>query len=513
MGAIVAILLFLSAYLLVNARSSTLVYPMFGDAVNMDPLEATDINSWKVMSQIYEGLMKFRPSSLEVEPCLASHYEMSDDGLVFTFYLQKNVQFQDGTPFDADAVLWNARRGMEKADTSYYADLVWGNVKKVEKLSRYVVRFTLKEPRADFLTNLALPFGGSMVSPNATDLKNNPIGTGPYRLANWVRNKAITLEYNRNWWQGKLTDGVGFKSVRYLVVDDPEEAVNLLRQGKVHILSYVPPELVESLNAEANVRLVETQLLATSFLGFNTKSAMLADAKVRQSLLFLLDQDYLIKHVYSGFALRSQGPLPPALEKEIGCRYLSPNYEVGVRLLREAGYSKERPLNLTVEVPLEPRDYMPSGGVKLGEGLKEVYESTGLVKVTFVYKPFESLLNDLMEGKATEAFVLGWSSDNGRADNMLTPLFHSKSPLNFFKYENSLVDKYLEEAQRELDENKREKLYREICDILLEDTPAAFLPIPISFKALDERLKGYNVNPINIEQLYDLRWESPPFQG
>jgi len=68
----------------------------------------------------------------------------------------------------------------------------------------------------------------------------------------------------------------------------------LLRQGKAHILSYVPPELVESLNAEANVRLEKTQLLTTSFLGFNTKSAVLADAKVRQSLLFLLDQDYLI---------------------------------------------------------------------------------------------------------------------------------------------------------------------------------------------------------------------------
>jgi len=218
--------------------------------------------------------MKFRPSSLEVEPCLASHYEVSDDGLVFTFYLQKNVQFQDGTPFDADAVIWNARRGKEKAATSYYADLVWGNVKDVQKLGSYVVRFTLKEPRADFLTNLALPFGGSMVSPNATDLKNNPIGTGPYRLTNWVRNKEITLEYNSNWWQSKFTDGVGFKSVRYLIVDDAEEAVNLLRQGKIHILSYVPPELVESLNAEANVRLVETHLLTTSFLGFNTKSAV-----------------------------------------------------------------------------------------------------------------------------------------------------------------------------------------------------------------------------------------------
>jgi len=111
---------------------------------------------------------------------------------------------------------------------------------------------------------------------------------------------------------------------------------------------------------------VETQLLTTSFLGFNTKSAVLADAKVRQSLVLLLDQDYLIKQVYKGFALRSQGPLPPALEKEIGCRYLSPNYEVGARLLREVGYSKENHLSLTLEVPLEPRDYMPSGGVKLG---------------------------------------------------------------------------------------------------------------------------------------------------
>jgi len=96
---------------------------------------------------------------------------------------------------------------------------------------------------------------------------------------------------------------------------------------------------------------------------------------------------------------------------------------------------------------------------------------------------------------------------------MLTPLFHSKSPLNFFKYENSSVDEYLAAAQTELDENKRAELYREICDMMLKDAPAAFLPTPTSYKALDERLKGYNINPINIEQLYDLRWESPPFQG
>jgi len=513
LGAIVAILLFLSAYLLINARSSTLVYALFSDAVSMDPLEATDINSWKVMSQIYEGLMKFRPSSLEVEPCLASHYEMSDDGLVFIFYLQKNVQFQDGTPFDADAVIWNARRGMEKADTSYYADLVWGNVKKVEKLSRYVVRFTLKEPRADFLTNLALPFGGSMVSPNATNLTEQPVGTGPYKLTNWQKNKEITLQYNRSWWQREITNGVGFKTIRYVVMDNVDEAVSLLKQGKIHIMDYVPPDRVFILEKDSAISLVETQLMATSFLGFNTKSPVFTNPKVRLALVLLLDQDWLIDHAYDDLALRSNGPLPPVLREEVGCRYVSVNDKLGLKLLREAGYSKENPLMFTVEVPIEPSGYLPMGGLKMGESLKRVYESTGLVKMTFVYKPFDSLLNELRQGRGVEAFVLGWISDNGQVDNILTPLFHSKSPLNFFKYDKPLVDEYLEKAQTELDEEKKAQLYRKVCEILLEDPPAAFLPSPISFKALDERLKGYNINPINIEQLYDLRWESPPFQG
>jgi len=100
--------------------------------------------------------------------------------------------------------------------------------------------------------------------------------------------------------------------------------------------------------------------------------------------------------------------------------------------------------------------------------------------------------------KATEAFVLGWSSDNGQSDNILTPLFHSKSPLNFFKYENPSVDKYLAAAQTELDENKKAELYREICDVLLKDPPAAFLPTPTSYRALDERLKGITLISLTL---------------
>lgn len=498
----VVLVLVLSVFFVGNPPRSVLVYAFSSDAVNMDPLEAADITSWKVMSQIYEGLMKFKPGSLEVEPCLASHYDVSDDGLVYTFYLQKNVLFHDGTPFDADAVVWNARRGMERVNTSYYANLVWGNVKEVKKLSQYVVRFELKKADADFPSNLALPFGGSMVSPNGANLSEQPVGTGPYRLTNWEKNKEITLQYNRSWWQRGITNGAGFKTIRYVVIEDMDQAVSLLKRGKVHILDNVPADKIHILENDAAVSLVQTPLMATSFLGFNTKSPVFIDPKVRQALVLLLDQDSLITYAYDGFAMRSNGPLPPVLEKEVGCRYLSGNKQLGMKLLREAGYSEENPLAFTVEVPLEPRDYLPSGGVKLGENLKRVYEGTGLVKVTFVYKPFERVFNELRHGEVVEAFVLGWSSDNGQVDNMLTPLFHSKSPLNFFKYDRPMVDKYLEEAQKELDQEKKMELYRKVCEILLEDPPAAFLPHAISYRAVHGRLKGYNVNPINIEQLY-----------
>lgn len=491
----------LGAVTATSSKNRTLVYVLSSDAVSLDPLEANDTTSWDIISQIYEGLMKFRPGSLEVEPNLASHYEVSKDGLVYTFYLQKNVQFQDGTQFDADVVLWNVQRAMEKLDTSYYADLVWGDVKYVEKLSQYSVRFTLKKPNTDFLTNLALPFGGSMVSPYADTLSKKPVGTGPYKLASWEKNKELLLQYNDNWWQSKLSGGAYFRYIKYLVVGDPDEALEMLLEGKAQIVNYIPTRMIPALREEKHVNVVETNLLLTAFLGFNTKSSTFTDVRVRKGLALLLDDNELIKLAYDGLAVPSSGPLPSVLKKEVGCRDISMNYEMGMRLLSEAGYSADNPLRFTLELPLEPRDYLPEGGVKLGQSLRTLYEKTGIVKITLVFKPFEQMLSDLEQGSA-EAFVLGWSSDNGQVDNFLRPLFYSNSPLNFFKYDDPLIDKYLDEAQSELDLTRKMELYRLVCERLIENPPAVFLPHPFSYKVLDARVKGYNVNPINIEQLY-----------
>jgi len=130
------------------------------------------------MSQIYEGLMKFRPSSLEVEPCLASHYEMSDDGLVSPFICRKTFSSKMVHLLMLMRCL-ECKAGHGKADTSYYADLVWGNVRRSKNLAATLCVY-FERASGRFSYQFSTAFGGSMVSPNATDLKNNPIGTGPY---------------------------------------------------------------------------------------------------------------------------------------------------------------------------------------------------------------------------------------------------------------------------------------------------------------------------------------------
>jgi peptide/nickel transport system substrate-binding protein len=505
--AILAILALISASIITVNNKHTLTYIISSDAVSLDPLHATENISWKIISQIYEGLMKFRPNSLQVEPNLASGYEVSNDGLVYTFYLQKNVYFQDGTHFDADAVIWNVKRAMGVLDSSYYASLVWGDVKNVEKLGQYEVRFTLKYPDSGFLTNLAVPLGGSMVSPHASDPSAMPVGTGPYKLASWEKNKIIVLTYNRSWWQQNLVQPY-FHQIDFVVISDATTAIKDMENGQAQILDSIPPDFVSTMYNYPKVQVVETNALMTVFLGFNASSKVFSDTKVRQAVKLLIDRQELIHDVYGGFALPANGPLPPALNRFVICRDVAPNKALALELLKEAGYTKDNPLVFSVEVPLEPRDYLPGGGMKLGEALRKQLEVSGLIRVNFVYKPFEQVVGDLEDEDKTipDAFILGWSGDNGLVDNFFTPLFHSASPLNFFNYSDKLVDQYLDKAKIEQDAQKQRLLYRYVCEEFIQNPPAVFLSYPFSYKAIDYRIKGFNINPLSLEQLYLLHY-------
>jgi peptide/nickel transport system substrate-binding protein len=177
---------------------------------------------------IMDGLVRFKPGNVEIEPALAEKWNISSDNLVYTFNLRSGVKFHDGTPFNADAVVTYFNSFLDKTSPYYidgkfvYTDDTYGNfINRVEKVDDATVKITLKQVYAPFLANLALASGG-ILSPDAlkkygNDIGTNPVGTGPFKLstaANWVRDNQLTLDANPDHWRGRpALDKVVFRIV------------------------------------------------------------------------------------------------------------------------------------------------------------------------------------------------------------------------------------------------------------------------------------------------------------
>jgi peptide/nickel transport system substrate-binding protein len=183
-----------------------LVVARAADATNLDPARASDIESLEVAEQVFGRLVRFAPGRLEPEPDLATSWSVSPDGTVWTFDLRPNVRFHDGTPFDADAVVFSFERQIVADHTSREPDFVWArsyhNITKVSALSPLRVQFQIDRPYAPFLANLAIG-PAAIVSPTAvrrwgTKFGRHPSGTGPYRLLEWIPGDRITLERNND---------------------------------------------------------------------------------------------------------------------------------------------------------------------------------------------------------------------------------------------------------------------------------------------------------------------------
>jgi peptide/nickel transport system substrate-binding protein len=186
----------------------TLIFAQGADPRGLDPAFVDDGESAKVICNVYEGLVRYKPDSTEVEPCLATEWKMSPDGKEWTFTLRQGVKFQDGSDFDAAAVKFSVDRQLppQRTDAMPYASFTFGPVKEVQVVDKYTVKFVLTEPYAPFLANLAMALAAPIVSPTAVkksgeDFNNNPVGTGPYKFVKWTKGQMIELTAWEGYWR------------------------------------------------------------------------------------------------------------------------------------------------------------------------------------------------------------------------------------------------------------------------------------------------------------------------
>ncbi|MFN7104797.1 MAG: ABC transporter substrate-binding protein, partial [Pseudorhizobium sp.] len=202
---------------------NVLVVGQIAEPKSLDPHTVTATNDFRILVNVYDGLVRFKDGTLEIEPALAESWDISEDGKTYTFTLRQGVKFHDGSDFTAEAVKFNFDR-MLKEDHPFYntgpfpLSFNFASVEAVNVIDSQTVEFKLSEAFAPFLSNLAYPTG-LIVSPAAVeqhsaDYGRNPSGTGPFKFAEWLSNQRVVVERNADYWgEAPALEAVVFRPV------------------------------------------------------------------------------------------------------------------------------------------------------------------------------------------------------------------------------------------------------------------------------------------------------------
>lgn len=499
----------------------TLIMARGGDSAALDPSIVTDGESMKVTEQIFEGLLTYKNGTTEVAPALAESYKVSGDGLTYTFKLRQGIKFHDGTDFNADAVVFNFTRWFDPAspykfegDSFDYYDSMFGPdgsrvIKEVKAVDPATVQFTLNQPQAPFLQNLAMPAFG-IASPKAVQekkdkFKGEPVGTGPFVFKEWKRNESVTLEKNANYWQEGLP-----KLNRVIITVIPENTARFtaLQNGEIDLMEGVNPDDLAALESNAELQKIVRPSFNIGYVGFNVKKKPFDDPKVRVALNHAVNKEGIIQAFYGGLAEIAVNPMPPAtlgFNKDV--QDYPYDLEKAKQLLADAGYPNGLPNELVFYAMPVARPYMPDGK-KVAEAIQADFEKIG-VKTRIESPEWATYLSDLKKGEKEDLFMIGWTGDNGDPDNFLFTLLHKDAigSNNYSFYSNEEVNKLLSQGQSESDSAKREELYKQAQVLIKQDAPWIPLVHSTPLLAAKANLKGYVPSPTSSEPYSEVYFE------
>lgn len=486
----------------------TLVFAKSGDVVNLDPANVTDGESITVMNNIFEGLVKYKPGSTEVEPSLATSWEPSSDGLVWTFHLRQGVKFQDGTPFNADAVVFSYERQRDPSNLyhQYGKWEYWGwcfsEIAKTEKIDDYTVKITLSRPFAPFISTMAM-FTAYIVSPtNAEQYKDqalsNPVGTGPFKFVEWIRGDHITLEKNPDYWGEKpKIDQLIFK-----VIPDPSARLLALQKGEVQGMEFPNPDDLATIQNDSSLAVLEQAGLNVGYLAMNMGKDTpgfqnpFADVRVRQAINYAINKQSIVDNLYKGTADVAKGPLPPTLwGYDNSIQDYEYNPTKAKELLAEAGYPNGFKTNLWAMPVSRPYMFDPQ---KIATAIQADLKAVGITAEIVSYD-WGTYLDKTEAGEHSMA-LLGWTADYADPDDFIYVLLDQDAATvgsagNIAFYRNPEIHKLDIEAQQTTDINTRINLYQQAQVIIHNDAP--WVPIANAKQILvfNKNIKGFVLYP------------------
>ena len=455
------------------AGERVITIAQYADAVSLDPQHTNDNASFSIEKPMIEGLIGFN-EKMEQIPQLAEKWDASPDGRVFTFYLRKGVKFHDGTPFNAAAVKANFDR-VRNPDNKLRRYTLYKIISQIDVINDSTVRFTLSEPFGAMIATFAHPAGGinspTAVQKYGNDYEKNPVGTGPYKFAEWVPNDHITLVKNPDYWD-KANEA---KVDKIIIKPVPEEGtrIAMLQKGDAQFINFVPYIQADVVKADRNLSLASTEAIYTFWVAMNIQKKPFNDVRVRQALNYAVDKDAVIKAVLRGQGKPADSPLAPRVWGYTPVKTYPYDPAKAKALLAEAGYPNGFKTVLRGNVQTDAKDAM----VAIQGQLKQVGVDVEILALPAAALSAERF-KPLEENKGEMDFA-GWSPSTGDADWGIRPLLTKENwpPTNFTIgfYTNPKVEEAIKAGLQTSDPAKRKAAYAEAQRVIMDDCPWIFL--------------------------------------
>lgn len=472
------------------AQADTLKFCSEGSPTYFDPAQSSAGTDFDVHTALFDSLAALERGTQNTVPGLATSWDISADGLVYTFRLRPGVKFHT-TPwfkpsrdFNADDVVFTYRRLLDRslpfrkaypAESLYVGDLGWEKlIAKVEKIDPLTVRFTLREPTAPFIESTSHPFTSIHSEEYAMQLlkagkpqqiNNLPVGTGPFMFKSFQKDSNVRMVRNPDFWRPEVHR---VDNLIFIITTDRNVRIQKLRAGECDISALASQNDALELRKDPNIQIISSPGSNVGYLTFSVIRPPMDKLEVRQALDMAIDKKRLVEAVFQGTGVVANSPLPGsnwANDSKLPATPYDPSKARA--LLKKAGVN-----DLTIslwKIPVQ-RAYMPNGALA-AEMIQADWAKIG-VKANIVTYEWGEYIRRTTAGEQ-DAALLGW---NANADpNGTLAILTCDSGNNSTKWCNRAYDDLVQKGQRVTDRDTRRAFYGPAQKLVVEQVPWSVL--------------------------------------
>jgi dipeptide transport system substrate-binding protein len=502
------------------AQDKSLVYCSEGAPKNFDPGVLTGGNDFDASARtVYNRLVEFKHGSTELEPGVADTWEISADGLEYTFHLHPGVKFHTTEYFtptrdlNADDVVFSFERQFKTDNPyntylpdstyEYYTGMAMPKyIKEIVKVNDLTVKIVLNEPNAPMIANLGMDFASILSKEYADkllaegrpkDLANMPIGTGPFQFVNYELNATIRYAAFADYFKGK----VALDSLIFSITPDSPTRTQKLVAGECDIMPYPDGPDIASLKANPDLVVLEQPQLNIAYMAYNTTLAPTNDVEVRHALNMAIDKKSLVKALYSGAEASPAKNLIPPIMWSYDDAIVDDPYDPAkaAEILKAKGVTA-----IELWASDTARSYNPNFQ-RSAELIQADWAKVG-VTATIKVVAWNTYRTDGAVTTRPGAFQIGWGGDNGDPDNFFAVLFGASAigTQNYAMWNNPEFEDLIHKGVLETDVAKRTEIYKQAQVVMNREAPAFLMAHTTAYMPMNKKVKGYLQEPLGMHR-------------